>query len=226
MRVIAAEQFRQIAFWSSELTEAEFERARRGTIERAYPKGSYICHRGDKLDAWLGVAEGLLKLGTISETGKDVTLAGLRTGGWFGEGSVLKDEPRQYDLAVLRDTRLALMNRATFMWLFENSVGFNRFLVRQLNERLGQFIAMVEYDRTLNATARLARSIAWLFNPVLYPQGESYLEISQEEMGLLSGISRPAANEALKTLEARGLIKLERMGIVVRDSAKLLRQRD
>ena len=61
---------------------------------------------------------------------------------------------------------------------------------------------------------------------MLYPQGESYLEISQEEMGLLTGISRPAANEALKTLEARGLIKLERMGIVVRDSAKLLRQRD
>ena len=224
--MIAAEQFRQIAFWSSELTEPEFERARRSTIERAYPKGSYICHRGDKLDAWLGVADGLLKLGTVSESGKDVTLAGLRTGGWFGEGSVLKDEPRQYDLAALRDTRLALMNRATFMWLFENSVGFNRFLVRQFNERLGQFIAMVEYDRTLNATARLARSIAWLFNPVLYPQGESYLEISQEEMGLLSGISRPAASEALKTLEARGLIKLERMGIVVRDSAKLLRQRD
>jgi CRP/FNR family transcriptional regulator, cyclic AMP receptor protein len=226
MGVIAAEQFRRIAFWSSELTEPEFERARRGTIERAYPKGTYIFHRGDKVDAWLGVVEGLLKMGTISETGKDVTLAGLRTGSWFGEGSVLKDEPRQYDLAALRDTRLALMNRATFMWLFENSVGFNRFLVRQLNERLGQFIAMVEYDRTLNATARLARSIAWLFNPVLYPRGESYLEISQEEMGLLSGISRPAANEALKTLEARGLIKLERMGIVVRDSAKLLRQRD
>ena len=224
--MIAAEQFRRMAFWSSELTEPEFERARRGTIERAYPKGSYICHRGDKVDAWLGVADGLLKLGTISETGKDVTLAGLRTGGWFGEGSVLKDEPRQYDLAALRDTRLALMNRATFMWLFENSVGFNRFLVRQFNERLGQFIALVEYDRSLNATARLARSIAWLFNPVLYPQGESYLEISQEEMGLLSGRSRPAANEALKTLEARGLIKLERMGIVVRDSAKLLRQRD
>ena len=215
-----------MAFWSNELTEPELERARRGTVERTYAKGSYICHRGDRLDAWIGVVEGVLKLGTVSETGKDVTLAGLRTGGWFGEGSVLKDEPRQYDLAVLRDTRLALMNRGTFLWLFENSVGFNRFLVRQFNERLGQFIAMVEYDRTLNATARLARSIAWLFNPVLYPQGNNYLEISQEEIGLLSGISRPAANEALKALEARGLIRLERMGIAVRDLPGLLRQRE
>jgi CRP-like cAMP-binding protein len=224
--VVGAEQFRQMAFWSTELTESEFERARRGTVERAYAKGSYVCHRGDQLDAWIGVIEGLLKLGTVSETGKDVTLAGLRAGGWFGEGSVLKDEPRQYDLAVLRDTRLAFMNRATFIWLFENSVGFNRFLVRQFNERLGQFIALVEYDRTLNATARLARSIAWLFNPVLYPQGSNYLEISQEEVGLLSGISRPAANEALKALEARGLIRVERMGIAVRDLSGLLRQRE
>lgn len=224
--MIAAEQFRRIAFWSNELSEPELERARRGIVERSYAKGSYICHRGDRVDAWIGVVEGLLKLGTVSETGKDVTLAGLRTGGWFGEGSVLKDEPRQYDLAVLRDTRLALMNRATFLWLFENSAGFNRFLVRQFNERLGQFIALVEYDRSLNATARLARSIAWLFNPVLYPQGDTYLEISQEEVGLLSGISRPAANEALKTLEGRGLIKLERMGIEVRDLSGLLQQRD
>jgi CRP-like cAMP-binding protein len=208
------------------LTEPEFERARRGTTERAFPKGSYICHRGDQLDVWTGIVDGLLKLGTISETGKDVTRAGLRTGGWFGEGSVIKGEARQYDLAALRDTRLALMNRPTFLWLFENSVGFNRFLVRQLNERLGQFIAMVEHDRSLNATARLAQNVAWLFNPVLYPKGETWLQISQEEVGLLSGISRPAANEALKTLEARGLIKLERMGIAVKDLEGLRGQRD
>ena len=70
---------------------------------------------------------------------------------------------------ALRDTRLAMMDRTTFFWLFENSVGFNRFLVRQLNERLGQFIGLLEYGRTLDATARLARSIASLFNPILYP---------------------------------------------------------
>jgi CRP/FNR family transcriptional regulator, cyclic AMP receptor protein len=43
-------------------------------------------------------------------------------------------------VVALRDARLALMDRSTFLWLFENSVGFNRFLVGQLNERFGQFI--------------------------------------------------------------------------------------
>ena len=98
-----------------------------------------------------------------------MSFAGLTAGAWFGEGTVLKNEPRRYDMVALRDSRLALMDRATFFWLYENSVAFNRFLVAQLNERLGQFIGLVEYGRTLDATARLARSIASLFNPMLYP---------------------------------------------------------
>ena len=111
----------------------------------------------------------LVKLSIVSRSGKAVTLHGIRAGGWFGEGTVLKNEPRHYDLVALRDTRMALMERATFLWLFENSVAFNRFLVRQrLDERLGQFIALAEYDRMLDATGRLARNIAWLFNAVLY----------------------------------------------------------
>jgi CRP-like cAMP-binding protein len=95
-----------------------------------------------------------------------------------------------------------------FVWLFENSVGFNRFLVRQLNERLGQFIGLLEYGRTLEATARLARSIASLFNPILYPDLSLHLDITQEEIGALSGISRQNANQCLKRLEKEGLLRL------------------
>jgi CRP-like cAMP-binding protein len=162
-----------------------------------------------------------VRFGTTSQSGKTVTFTGLRTGSWFGEGTMLKNEPRQYDLIALRDSRIALMNRSTFLWLFENSVAFNRFLVRQLNERLGQFIALVEYDRSLDADARVARSIAWLFNPVLYPFEGMNLEISQEEIGLLSGVSRPVTNKSLKTLEAKGLISVERNGLTVLDIERL-----
>ena len=167
--MISPDHLRQIAFWSHDLREEELERARRGITEKPFSKGAYICHRGDRLEHWTGVVSGLIKLSTISAGGKAVTLAGVRAGGWFGEGSVLKDEPRQYDLVALRDTRIAMMNRATFFWLFENSIAFNRFLVHQFNERLGQFIALVEYDRMLDAPGRFARNIAWLFNPALQP---------------------------------------------------------
>ncbi len=221
--MITTDRLRSIALWSHDLTENEREHARRGIGEKAFAKGAYICHRGDRLDSWTGVVSGLIKLSTFSQSGKAVTLAGIPPGGWFGEGTVLKNETRQYDLIALRDTRIALMNRATFLWLFENSVAFNRFLVRQLNERLGQFIALVEYDRMLNAPARVARAIAWLFNPNLYPHLPPHLEISQEEIGLLSGVSRQIANKSLKLLESEGLLRVEHGGITVLDPGRLLR---
>ncbi len=215
--MITAEYLSTIAPWSLELTAAERERAARGTVEKAFSRGDYICHQGDRMNYWCGVATGIVKVGTISTHGKAVTFAGVPPSGWVGEGSVLKDEVRQYDIVALRDSRVALMQKTTFLWLFENSVGFNRFLVRLLNERLGQFIATVISDRMFDGRARVARSLGWLFNPVLYPGVGRFLEISQEELALLCGLSRQIANKSLKELEEEGLITVDRTGIIVRD---------
>ena len=207
--------------WAPELTPAELDRARRGMVERQFAKGAYICHRGDRLDYWIGVVHGLVKISAISVSGKAMTFAGAGAGGWFGEGSVLKDEPRRYDLVAISDSRLAMMPRSTFMWLYENSTGFNRVLVRQLNERMGQFIATIEYDRILSPKARVARHISWLFNPVLYPDTRKRIDIGQEELALLAALSRPVVNRSLQALEAEGLLTVEHGGISVHDLAAL-----
>lgn len=209
------------AIWAAELSEDEIERTRRGVSERSYSKGAYVCHRGDRLDYWTGVVSGLVKISTISRGGKPMTFAGAGPGAWFGEGSIIKDEPRKYDLVAIRDTRLALLNKTTFFWLFENSAAFNRFLVRQLNERMGQFIATIEYDRILGPKARIARNLSWLFNPVLYPGTTGHIEITQEELGLLAGVSRQVANRSLQELEKEGLLRVEHERISVLDLARL-----
>jgi CRP/FNR family cyclic AMP-dependent transcriptional regulator len=213
----ARSELARTAIWSRELSEDEIERASRGLAERHFGKGSYVCHRGDKLDYWTGVITGLVKISAISRSGKAMTFAGAGAGGWFGEGSVLKDEPRKYDLVALRETRLAMMHRSTFMWLYENSTAFNRFLVRQLNERVGQFIATIEYDRILGPKARVARNLSWFFNPVLYPDTGSEIEITQEELGLLAGVSRQVANRSLQELEEEGVLRTEHGRIMVID---------
>jgi CRP-like cAMP-binding protein len=110
--MIARDDVVRAAVWAAELTEDELERACRGMVERGYDKGAYICHRGDRLDYWTGVVTGLVKISTISRTGKAMTFAGVGDGGWFGEGSLIKDEARQYDLVAIRDTRLAMMPRS------------------------------------------------------------------------------------------------------------------
>jgi CRP-like cAMP-binding protein len=209
------------AIWAAELAEDEIERASRGISERTFSKGSYVCHRGDRLDYWTGVITGLVKISAISRDGKAMTFAGAGPGGWFGEGSVLKDEPRKYDLVAIRATRLAMLNKATFFWLYENSAAFNRFLVRQLNERMGQFIATIEYDRILDPKARVARNLSWFFNPVLYPDMRSNIEITQEELALLAGVSRQVVNRSLRELEEEGLLHVEHGRIHVIDLERL-----
>lgn len=221
MTARSKDELRRVAFWADSLTDDEAERARRGISEKTFTAGSYICHRGDRLDQWTGVITGLVKIGAISASGKAITFAGIGAGGWLGEGSIIKNEPRKYDLVALRDTRLALMNRTTFDWLFANSVGFNRFLVCQLNERMGQFIATIEHDRLHDPTARVARNIAWLFNPVLYPAVGTYIEITQEELAMLAGVSRQIVSRGLKVLEEAGLLRIERGGLTVVDIDRL-----
>src|SRR5258705_751709 len=219
--MIAPEYLTRIAAWSRELNEREIEIARAGITEKSYRANEFIFMRGDHFDYWTGVVTGLARMGIVSRGGKAASFAGLTAGAWFGEGSVLKNEPRRYDVVALRDTRLAMMDGKTFILLVENSVGFNRFLVAQLNERLVQFFGLLEYGRTLDATARLARSIASLFNPILYPDFTRHLEITQEEIGALSGISRQTANQCLKRLEQEGSLRLEYGGVPTIDPDRL-----
>ena len=195
--------------WTRELPAEQLSQVRSAIIVRDIEAGSTVYRKGEPANAWVGVIDGLVKLHSLSPAGKSVTFAGIPAGGWFGEGSVLKGEPFKYDIVALRDSRIALMPEATFRWLLDTSIPFNRFLLTQLNERLGQFIGMVEHDRLLEPDARVARTLAALFNPHLYPDTQPHIQISQEELGYLAGASRQRVNRALQVLGKAGLIKVD-----------------
>ena len=211
------EELIRSSLWGQSLTEEQLAKALAGTIERSYAAGAFICMKGEPVDYWMGVIDGLGKMASHWTTGKTTSLTGISTGGWFGEGSLLKSEARRYDVMAIRETRVAFMNRSTFLWLMDNSIPFNRHLITQLNERLGQFIGMMENERMLDTDARIARGLAALFNPVLYPGTNRLLQISQEELGYLAGVSRQRANQALKVLEDAGLVRNEYGGIHIID---------
>jgi len=220
---VSIERLHQIAAWAVALSAEHAERARAGLVERHFHAHAYICHRNDDFRSWAGVIDGLVKLSVVTKSGNQVTLSSHPAGAWFGEGSVLKGEPRQYDIVAVRDTTLAIMDRATFMFLYENSVDFSRYLLRSLNERLGMVIASVENDRSLSSLGQLAQCIVWLLNPILSPKATKQLEITQEELALLSGMSRQMANKNLKLLEDRKLVRVGRAGIEVIDVRGLMR---
>lgn len=203
--------------WASVLTPEQMVRVEADCYEVFVPKGGFVCHKGEVVDHWVGIVSGMVKMNNFSPNGKSVTFTGVPQGSWFGEGSLLKNELRKYDAMALRDSRIARMPADTFNWLLETSLPFNRFLLMQLNERLGQFIGMVENERLLDVDTRVARCLAGLFNTHLYPGTDHLVQISQEEVGLLSGASRQRANQALQVLEKQGLLRLDYGGIRILD---------
>ena len=207
--------------WLSLLTESERLRIAPQIVVSDPLPGDYVCRMGRQATYWFGVIEGLLKMSTDSASGRSITFTGVPPGGWFGEGTALKRENYRYNIMALRHSVVAGLPIDTFHWLLDNSIGFNRFVMNQLNERLAQFIEAREIDRSTDPDVRVARNLATLFNPTLYPGVGEILRITQQELAYLVGLSRQRVNVALNTLEKQGAIRIEYGGMRVLDLAAL-----
>lgn len=201
--------------WFALLLPREQERAASDLQVAQASPGEYLCRTGRPVTYWFGVIEGLLKMSSDNLDGQAITFTGVPPGGWFGEGTALKREAYRYNIQPLRKSLVAGLHVDTFHWLLDHSIAFNRFVMNQLNERLGQFIAAREIDRLNNPDIRVARSLAALFNPVLYPGVGEVLRITQQELAYLVGLSRQRVNEALANLEKQALVKIEYGGLRV-----------
>jgi len=179
--------------------------------------GERVCRFGRPANYWFGVVDGLLKMSNDDSTGFSITFTGLPPGGWFGEGTLLKREVYRYNIQALRRSVVAGLPLETFHALLDQSIAFNRFILNQLNERLGQFIAAREIDRISDPDIKVARNLAAMFHPLLYPGVGSLLRITQHELGYLVGLSRQRVNQSLSTLAGASLIAVEYGGVRVLD---------
>ena len=203
--------------WLARLDSGERERVVADMRVVHVDVGELVCRVGRPVTYWFGLVDGLLKMSNTSDLGMPITFTGVSPGGWFGEGTVIKREVYRYNIQALRRSVVAGIGVETFHWLLDRSIPFNRFVMQQLNERLGQFIGAREIDRMSDPDVRVARSLGALFHPILYPGVGSLLRITQQELGYLVGLSRQRVNEALNALQQRALIRIEYGGVRVLD---------
>ena len=207
--------------WFGLLKDSEQQRIESQLVVSDPMPGDYVCRMGRQATYWFGVVEGLLKMSTDSASGRTITFTGVPPGGWFGEGTAIKRESYRYNIMALRRSVVAGLPIDTFHWLLDNSIEFNRFVMNQLNERLAQFIEAREIDRSNDPDVRVARNLATLFNPTLYPGVGEMLRITQQELAYLVGLSRQRVNVALNRLEEEGAIRIEYGGMRVLNLAAL-----
>jgi CRP-like cAMP-binding protein len=183
--------------------------------------GTLVVRAGDPPTHWMGVIEGMLRVDHTHDEEDHLTFSGIPAGGWFGEGTLLKGHAFMFSVQALRKSVVACLAAADFQAIAQRSIAFNRYAMGQLNERLAQFIAAREIDRIADDEQRLACSLLWLRNPVLFPSAGDVLLITQQDLSNLIGMSRQRVNRALSTLESRGVLRVEYRTIRFLDPQKL-----
>jgi CRP-like cAMP-binding protein len=185
------------------------------TIQGA--KGETLLHAGEPVLGWYAVQNGLVKVQTQTAAARRHSYLCIPGGEWFGEGSVMKTEPRRYDVVALRDTELICLPRSLFEEMLATSLVFTQALIQQMNMRLAQGMLIIETMRLRTHQQR----IAMYLGPLLW-HGSRRMMISQEELGAVSGLSRQSVNGVLKQFERQGLVSLDFERIEILDEKGLM----
>lgn len=128
----------------------------------------------------------------------------------------MKPEPRRYRVVALRPTTLMCLPLPLFETLRQTSLAFNQYLVLHLNMRLGQAMTIIEAGRTQSPEHRVA-----LYLSRLFWRSTRRLNLTQEELGQLVGLSRQTVNRVLRALEGLGIVSLDFGRVAILDDVAL-----
>ncbi|KZT16189.1 Crp/Fnr family transcriptional regulator [Acidovorax sp. GW101-3H11] len=202
--------------WFASVPAALQERLRDEVFAVQGDKGAVMMPAGSAVEGWHAVLSGLVMLQSPASKGRASAFIGVPDGEWFGEGSAMKPEPRKYNVVALRPTTLLCLPLPLFATLRESSLAFNQFLVQHLNMRLGQAMTIIEAGRTQSPEHRVA-----LYLSRLFWRSTRRLNLTQDELGQLVGLSRQTVNRVLRTLEALGIVSLDFGKVAIVDDEAL-----
>ncbi len=178
--------------------------------ETAFDAGQVIFTRGDAgRDIYL-VVTGRVRLSVLTAEGRELSFAHAEPGAVFGEIAMLDSGPRSADATAVVKTEALSLGRAAFMrravarpHLVDAVV---KFLCRRIREADQQLEAIALFPIEVRL-ARFFLAAARQKNPDA-TEGTVTIDLgmSQGELALLIGASRPKVNTALSLLESSGAI--------------------
>jgi CRP/FNR family cyclic AMP-dependent transcriptional regulator len=203
----------------SQLSAAELQRVVDVARERAYPRNSVILFEDDPGDALYVVATGQVKVVLIGEDGREVILSVMGPGEFFGEMSLLDDEPRSAHVIAMEDSSLAVLRREDFESILTATPQIALALLRELSRRLRRADEKVGSLVLLDVQGRVARL---LLDMAGEEGGERITRrLTHHTIAQMIGSSRETVSRTMRDLTDKGLIAVQRRDIVIRDRAAM-----
>jgi CRP-like cAMP-binding protein len=193
---------------------------------RSYAEDEVIVSEAERGDALYVLQHGKVKVVLYGESGREVILSIFKEpGDFFGEMSLLDDEPRSATVTAMEPSTLVVLARADFRAHLARHPGVAVQVMTELSRRLRRADAVIGDLALLDVLGRLAARLRDLAlsdgEPV--PEGRVLRQRpSQAEIAATIGTSRETVSRALSELARRGDVVLAGKRLLVRH--RLLRR--
>ncbi|MGD8408308.1 MAG: cAMP-activated global transcriptional regulator CRP [Thiohalophilus sp.] len=185
---------------------------------RQYPAKSVIIYAEDDSEVLYYIVDGSVSVLIEDEEGREIVLAYLNKGDFFGEMGLFDEERNRSAWVRARSTcEVAEISYAKFRQLYQEYPDILFAMARQMATRLRDTSRKVSDLAFMDVTGRVARTLLDLCkqpDAMTHPDGMQ-IRITRQEIGRIVGCSREMVGRVLKTMEEQGLIYVKGKTIVV-----------
>jgi CRP/FNR family cyclic AMP-dependent transcriptional regulator len=203
----------------SQLADDELARLAQLARERKYPKNSMILFEDDPGDALYVVLSGRVKVVLVGEDGREVILSILSDGDFFGEMSLIDDEPRSAHVIAMESSNLLVLRRQDFQLCLEEAPRIAVSLLKGLTKRLRLADSKIGGLVLLDVTGRIARVLLELADEA---DGSMIAKkLTHHMIAQMIGSSRETVSRTMRTLIEQEVISVSGKNITVLDRKAL-----
>jgi len=186
---------------------------------RALADGEQLFARGDAPSGLFAVVDGTIGVSGVGDDGKEALLTLLESPAWFGEISVFDRQPRTHDAVAQGQALVVHVPQAALDALLAAEPRYWHDLGLLVTSKLRLAFTAMEDIALLPIAVRLARRLALMAEGYgeRAHQRRRTVEVSQDLLAMMLSTSRQTANQLLKDLEARRLIRLSYGAIEILD---------
>lgn len=199
-------------------TDAALERFLQHCHRKHYSTKTTIIHKGDRPDTLYYIIEGSVSVLIEDDDGREIVLAYLNSGDFFGEMGLFEEDTERSAWVVARIAcEISEINYAQFRKLSEEDSHILWWLATQMSARLRKTSQKVSDLAFLDVTGRVAHTLLELAHEpdaITHPEGMQ-IRITRQEIAKIVGCSREMVGRVLKELEVDGLITAKGKTIVV-----------
>lgn len=201
----------------ADLTDREVDTVLERMHDRRVSRGSVVFHQHDRGGGLYLILEGSVKISRTGRDGREVTVAVLREGNFFGEMSLLDGQPRSATATALQAARLLALDREQFRQHVLAQPRIVAKLLLELSKRLRAADQAIEnlalgsvYDRLFHLLGHLGRR-----TPLRESLGFIERAPTHQELAEMVGSSRETVTRTLAQMEKAGVLETRRRSITL-----------